>query len=410
MHEFAALKQEEQRILEAQVQEREDALKSVEAFQSKRAGIQSEIASISSENGARTAGHLRAEANKLDTEIRELEDKLFDMKAHHKHLIGEAQQLENSVQSKLSSYNASLELLDKDIKRFLARPPIVQPSSGVARNPIDGSGLETFYALNPKRRTLQMATEHWREMQGDLKRRKSAVESEKLALQEGGRVWREVVTQIQAFEKDLKVQMQKLSIGTISQRERDDGMTTLLSGMDTVMGFLDQRLQEAEDKDWKLLICCIAAELEAFREGREILIQASGLRDTHAPQESDRNMVLDDERGDVAAAPSTAPNSLADPFPRQPQVSLNTEDEQSPTDYGYASGSTILSNPRPIPSRDDTDGTNTEHDLLPSLARTETGTETEAETDRVSRFDSRSSSSELSENDDPGPDFLISHT
>jgi hypothetical protein len=179
--------------------------------------------------------------------------------------------------------------------------------------------------------------------------------------------------------------------------------------MDNVMGFLDQRLQEAEDKDWKLLICCIGAELEAFREGREILMQASGLRDTHAPKEGEQNGVLDNERGDAAATASTStgPNSLLDPFPHQPQVSLNTQDEQSPTDYGCGRGSTILSNPlRPDPSKDDTDGTRAEHDLLPNLARTETETETE----EVPRFDSRSSSSEISENDDPGPDFLISHT
>jgi hypothetical protein len=407
MHEFASLKQQEQRIIEAQVREREDALKTVEAFQSKHEGIQSEIASISSENGARTAGHLRAEANRLDIEIRELENRLFEMKARHRHVIGEAEQLENSVQSKLSSYNASLELLDKDIKRFLARPPIIQPSSGIARSPVDGIGVENFYALNPKRRTLQMATEHWREEQEDLKRRKEAIELEMTALQEGGKVWRKVVTEIQAFEKDLKIQMQKLSIGTISQHERDDGMTTLLSGMDNVMGFLDQRLQEAEDKDWKLLICCIGAELEAFREGREILIQASGLRDTHAPEEGELGGVLDNQRGGDAATPSTstAPKSLIDPFPHQPQVSLNPQDEQSPGDYGRGSGSTILSNPlRPNPSKVDTDGTRAEHDLLPNQARTET------ETGEVPRFDSRSSSSELSENDDPGPDFLISHT
>jgi hypothetical protein len=408
MHEFASLRQQEQRILEAQVREREDALKTVEAFQSKHDGIQSEIASISSENGARTAGHLRAEANRLDIEIRELENRLFEMKARHRHVIGEAELLENSVQSKLSSYNASLELLDKDIKRFLARPPITQPSSGIARNPVDGIGVENFYALNPKRRTLQMATEHWRAEQEDLKRRKEAIELEMTALQEGGKVWRKVVIEIQAFEKDLKIQMQKLSIGTISQHERDDGMATLLRGMDNVMGFLDQSLQEAEDKDWKLLICCIGAELEAFREGREILIQASGLRDTNAPKEGEQNGVLDNERGDAAAAStSTAPKSRVEPFLHQPQVSLNPQDEQSPTDYGCGSGSTILSNPfRPNPSKHDTDGTRAEHDLLPNLARTETETGTE----EVARFDSRSSSSEISENDDPGPDFLISHT
>ncbi len=396
MHDFAALKQEEERILETQVQEREDALKRVEAFMSKREGIQSEINSITSETGAQSAGHLRAEANELDTQIRELENRLFEMKARHRHLTDEAQQLENSVQSKLSSYNASFDLLDKDIKRFLARPPIVQASTGIARNPVEGSGgsAESFYALTPKRRTLQMANDHWRDEREDLRRRKEAIEWEKTALQDGGRVWREVVTEIQTFEKDLKGQMQKLSMGPVSQQERDEGMTAVLNSMDKTMEFLERHLQEAEEKHWKLLICCMGAELEAFREGREILIDASGLRDTHVEQEAEQNGSL--EEGDTSAA---APESPDEAFLPLAKADADTEGD-STLDYGYGTGSTVLSRPNPDQKGD---GKRTSSELLPDLAtaRTRTGTGT--------GIDSRSSESEL-EDDDPGPDFLISHT
>jgi hypothetical protein len=415
MREFAALKREEERYIGAQVQEREDALDHVEAFMSKRDGIQSEIASISSESSAQSVGHLRAEANGLDIQIRELENKLFEMKARHRHLIDEAQQVENSVQSKLSSYNASLELLDNEIKQFLARPPISQPGSATAPDSANSTfDRGSFYALNPKRRSLQMANEHWREEREELKRRKKAIERERTALEDGGRVWREVMNEVQTFEKDLKAQMQKLSINSTSQQERDEGMATLLSKMEKTMDLLEGRLQDAEQKDWKLLICCIGAELEAFREGREMLTDASGLGHTHAQGKQENGPVDDGDDGDnvkAAAAASISVDFLTDaPLP-QPEASL-TEDATTDHEYEYeyGTGSAILSKARP--TRDTNINGNDRHNelLLPDRARAETGTgpgKGKGTGTVLPYVDSRSSESE---NDDPGPDFLISHT
>jgi hypothetical protein len=394
MHEFAALKQEEERILGKQVHEREEALNRVETFIAKREGIQAAIASISSESPTQSAGHLRAEANELDIQIRDIENRLFEMKARHRHLVEEAQQLESSVQAKLSSYNASLDLLDKEIKRFLERPPIIQPGSGIERKGVDGSShTESFYALNPKRRTLEMAKDHWREEQDDLQRRKEAIELEKTALQNGGQIWREVVTHIQTFEKDLKAQMQSLSIGSRSQQERNEGMATLISNMDQVMEFMERHLHEAEEKDWKLLICCIGAELEAFREGREILIAASGLNNTLLQVPEDQNASLGDPE-DTVASTDPAPSSLESIF--APQSRINADEAAVDTGYGHGTGSAILLRPKAEPVADGEEL----NDLLPQLAITRTGTGTGLSSDSRSE----------SEDDDPGPDFLISHT
>ena len=377
MHDFATLKEEEQRVLELQVREREDALHQVEAFTYKREAIDSHIASISSESGAQSAGRLHAEANQLDRQIQELEDRLFEMKARHRHLVDEAQQLESSVQSKLSSYNASLELLDKDIKRFVENPPILQPSSRTTRNSIDAESIaESFYALNPKRRTLQMAKDHWRDEREDLIRRKEAIQMEKTALEDGAQVWREVVTKIQSFEKFLKAQMQQLSVNSTSQRERDEGMASVLHSMDKVMDFLERHVQEAEEKEWKLLICCIGAELEAFREGRQMLIEASGFQNGEIQKEEQNELLDYGGNGDANA----------EPFLDQPEDHANTN-------YSHGTESAILSNARP--ARED-DGEQSPK-LLPDSPRPRPGPSTE----------SRSSESE---DDDPGPDFLISHT
>jgi len=405
MREFAALKEEEDGYIRVQVQEREDALSRVEAFMSKRDGIESEITVISSESSAQSVGHLRAEAERLDIQIRELENRLFEMKARHRHLIDEAQQVENSVESKLSSYNASLELLDKEIKQFLARPPISHPGSGIAPDPANGT-LDTgsFYVLTPKRRTLQMANDHWREEREELNRRRKDMGRERRALEDGGRVWRKVMNEVQTFEKDLKAQMQKLFISSTSQQQRDEGMTTLLSKMDKTMGFLESRLQEAEEKDWKLLICCIGAELEAFREGKEMLTDVSGLGHLNAQGKQEDGLIAD---GDNATVVSPAPvDFLTDTLLRHPEAS---PDEEATThhDYEYGTGSAILNKARS--TRDTSvNGQDRNDELLPERAREERGTSAGTATGTPPLFtDSRSSESE---NDDPGPDFLISHT
>ena len=385
MHELAALKQEEESILETQLQEREDALNQVEAFMSKREAMQSEITSISSEKDAQSEGNLRAEANELHAKIRELENQLFEMKARHRYLIDKAQQLESSVQSKLSSYNASLAILDQDIKQYLARPPTIQPSFGIARNAVNGSVGDpgSFYALHPQRRTLQMALDYWREEKEHIKHRKEAVEYEKTALEHGGRVWHEVVTDIQSFEADLKGQMQKLSMGSISQRERDEGMAALLSRMDKIMGLLERRLAEAEENDWNLLICCMGAELEAFRQGREMLMDASVLQNIHLTK-GRHNGLLDDSKD---AAATAAPNSLVHAsFPNHPEVNAQAEVDVT-SDYGHGTGSAISANPKLAADGKGRCVTN-KLELLPELARPDPD----------------------SEDDDPGPDFLISHT
>lgn len=391
MHDFVTLKQEEERIVDTQIREREDALGRIEAFTSKKEAIQSQIDSINAEPVARSANRLRTEANELDIQIRELENQLFEMKTRHRHLMDQGQQLENSVQSKLSSYNASLELIHKDVKQFLARPPIAQSSSGTTHSSNNGTGVaESFYSLNPKRRTLEMANEHWREEREALERRKKSIQHEKTALEEGGKIWREVVTEVQTFEQNLKTHMQHLSKGSISQQERDEGMAIVLDSMNKIIeDVLERRLQEAEEKDWKLLICCVGAELEAFREGREMLVQASGLRmrGTAGERKQGDGLLDDGEFPPTPPAATATGSKEEDFFTQQHQDPLQEDDSKGTSTFDYGTGSVILS---PISTGDG--GT------VPSRALSGKPT---------SSADSRSSESE---DDDPGPDFLISHS
>ncbi|KAF8471785.1 hypothetical protein BDZ91DRAFT_716539 [Kalaharituber pfeilii] len=47
----------------------------------------------------------------------------------------------------------------------------------------------------------------------------------------------------------------------------------ILKDIEDVLHKLEQKVQNAESKNWKLLVCCLAAEAQAFKEAREIMLK-----------------------------------------------------------------------------------------------------------------------------------------
>lgn len=270
------LREEEREVLESQADERGNALQEIEAFTSRRDGLEEAISTIPTGRENQRAKHLQEEARGLETDIHELETRLFEMKARHRHLVSEISNIGNSVDAKLSSYNESLALLHSDVRKYLGNPP-VQPLS-------PRTDESTFYTLAPKRRTLEMAQEYWQEERDDLKIRQRAVDAEILALEEGGGIWKEVISDITGFERRLgdsmrryvQLDTQERSGAKVTQAKAQLG-ASVAGDLEQVIQRLENQLEHAEEKDWKLLVCCIAAELEALREARGMLLPAFGV-------------------------------------------------------------------------------------------------------------------------------------
>ena len=284
MREFVLLKEEELRVLNEQERRRAQAIRKVEFFEDKKVGLSNQIAEINNEEGAQLARSLEAEAENLESEIKRLEDELAEKKARHRHLISQANQRESSVQSKLSSFETSMKMLDSEIKTFLKQPPIDQ---SLHVGEYDAGVAGDFYALNPKRRTLDLAKEHWREEEATLGDRKQDVTVEIAALKEGGENWRMTVIEIQNFETWFRNELS----GTQSDGPND--MSKMLRRMDGIINMLQGRYRQAEDNAWNLLVCCIGAELEAYREGKALLsrtlglVQQNGEGDSQGPPETE---------------------------------------------------------------------------------------------------------------------------
>ncbi|KAJ5778157.1 hypothetical protein N7520_001403 [Penicillium odoratum] len=276
IYDLLKLREEEREILLSQLDERENALHKIQGFTSRRNGLEEAISMIHNDRRSQRVKQLQEEATGLETDIHELETKLLEMKATHRHLVCEIAEIENSVDAKLSSYTESLSLVQSDIRNYL-RDPQVQPLSRQ-------SSESTLYSLNPKRRTLEMAQELWKQEQEVLHTRQQEVDAEILALEEGGGVWKQAMADVSGFEKRLRGYMRRYmqldmqaTNGAQIGDSKDEVAASVSADLEQTTQRLESHLEHAEEKDWRLLVCCIAAELEALREAKTMLLPAFGL-------------------------------------------------------------------------------------------------------------------------------------
>ena len=283
MQDFVQLKDEELRVLDSESKGRQNVLDKLHTFDEKRTALNAQVDAIKHEGTKISAEKLHKEAQQLDVEIKELEDRLFYVKAKQRHILDQASQIENSVGSKMSAYASSLEMLDREIKQFLKRPPLQ------SKLPAEVSMGQSIYDLKPERRTLEMAKEQWSHEQQFLDDKRAAAEQEKAALKEGALIWRETVDRINTFEKDLRLATGNLSKSDANTSSPEKDIHDLLPKLDASIDFLENKLHFVEENNWNLLICCLGPELEAFQQGRTILRQTLGLPPLDSTPESEED-------------------------------------------------------------------------------------------------------------------------
>ena len=265
---LASLKIEEGRVLEGELLQRAEAINTVQRIEAKTVGLKEHIDKIGSEETTRQVEVLKGEEKTLDLEIRVLETQLWEKKARHRRLLQDIENLDSGVQSKLSSYQSALTMAEKESRRFLERPPVW--GNRIAKT----TGLR---ALPAERRTLQMAREQYTEEQVILRKHFDDVETEKAALEDGSGVWNEVVEEVNGVEKLLRQEMQGMKAPLVQENGDGNsrgGMRRILEQMSKARSRIESKLEVCEARDWKLLICCIGAELEAMTEGQRVLQSA----------------------------------------------------------------------------------------------------------------------------------------
>ncbi|KAL5327677.1 hypothetical protein ACEPPN_005378 [Leptodophora sp. 'Broadleaf-Isolate-01'] len=277
MEELVAVKREEVGILNGEIGRREVVLGKVEGWEKRIEGVRGQLSEYSGAGGAepiegvgdaggeeaQEIAELRTEERAVENEILEMEDRLAQMKARKRWLGERIKESINRREARLSSYRGALREVESEVKDFLRRPPI--PVSVVMGDE------EGFTALPASRRTLGMAKEWWNKEVLQLKTRQEEVEKEKAALEEGAEMWASSVKVVVDFEDDLRKQMASTDVQDMDMLRRQ------IAKMEGVIKTLSVTLHVAEDRGWNLLICAVGAELEAFKEGEEILKGALGV-------------------------------------------------------------------------------------------------------------------------------------
>ena len=330
MLDLADAKYLESKAYNTEVAARAKILESIDEHKRRKQGLLEVIRSI--EDGtAVSTGHyanegeeapnsrkfeeLQAEEMILETQITEVENRLWELKAKHKHVSMKRVECENRIESRLSSYREALRVLDKDAdERYLRRRPPGLRGLVFGRN---GKTREGAWELPRKRRSVGLVKDEVQEEKAQLEKKMEEVDREVEACVLGCDMWKEVVADVEGVEMRLRDEVGKMNkpmttttlatrpSGNGSQEGVGKGMVSILHEMDRVVGDLDVRLSEAVNNEWNLLVCCIGAEVEALREGREMLQAAldSSLNAEYnmTDQQSSRTSLLVDV--DIATVP-----------------------------------------------------------------------------------------------------------
>ena len=308
IRQLAEIKNEEARVLQDEIDQRDGSLSTIESLSSKEQGLREAISGIHAEPPTARIGDLKATEKELGIEIHELETRLFEMKARQRHLLREIQATENGVQSKLSSYKNALQLAEKKARSFLARPPLQEDGANQKRG---------VWALPPQRRTLEMAKEQFQEERTGFGRQIEGLMAEKQALDEGVSTWEDVVREVGEVEAMLQGEMQNLNSSSHGEKAAG-GMRRILERMGDTQRRVEDLLRVAEEKDWKLLVCCIGAELEALVEGQSVLgeaLEASGVSLDKASETHKEDVFIDEPSPSITGVNGRLPDEDDGPGP-----------------------------------------------------------------------------------------------
>ncbi|CUS08248.1 unnamed protein product [Tuber aestivum] len=242
MRELAEIKGTEEKVYASEVAERETLVKAMRSWGDKASLLEKEIHKIEDGEEGREAQALREAKSEVEREMQGLRIRLSKLEDHHSALKYKLEELESTVSSKTSSYQSSLVTVKQRTSNFLATHRFPSPTTAI---------------------------ESWTLEREALLAKKDQAKVEAEALLEGMVLWDETLSLVYSFEDKLGL--------LISGRRGGDINLDIMQGLEGVVEALEQKLESAENRGWKLLVCCIGAELEAFREAKEVMKKSLGI-------------------------------------------------------------------------------------------------------------------------------------
>ncbi|KAL8857944.1 MAG: hypothetical protein Q9178_005563 [Gyalolechia marmorata] len=282
-----ALKQQNADLVATDLQTATREVEYITALQTKKSKLESAIHEMETSDRSAELDALAKEEEMLGRKIHDLENQLFEMRGRLRVVRQGLREGRNREEAEVSSFRGSLELVGREEREVLEggrrkRKTVLGAVTGKGGK---GKG-EGVWDLPPKRRTLAMVGEFYDGEREVLRKKLEGVENESRALEEGGRVWDDVVREVGNVERMLESQM---NVGLHNdnnragwddrdrERGRGDGIRSVLEAMAHAREKIGEKLKLAESKGWNLLVVCVGAELEALVEGEEVLRGVLGL-------------------------------------------------------------------------------------------------------------------------------------
>ncbi|KAI1078982.1 hypothetical protein F5B20DRAFT_188274 [Whalleya microplaca] len=287
------LKNEEDAYIATALARRKSALSRLRNLSSQRKSIVMEMKVIE-EDGNSPA---RSEMTKMEgqyravcSDIEKLEERLRRLKRTKVDLEHRLEEARSTRDASLSGYKGALRQCDQGINELMKHPGIevlevedlMEPGEDIgALMSKHMSGFE-FLSLRPERRTMEMAKDWWEGEAAILEKRKAAVDKERMALEEGSKIWQQALTLLVDFEGQLN---RSLSTAMANTSTRDSpGLKTPDTILRDQYKALKTTLREIQDlhdyveaQGWNLLVVAIGAELAHFLGLKEYL--AAVIRD-----------------------------------------------------------------------------------------------------------------------------------
>ncbi|KAL8747036.1 MAG: hypothetical protein Q9190_001034 [Brigantiaea leucoxantha] len=266
---LASLKHSQSNVLAHEISSRTSLLHLLDGFEKKKAGLEVEINKIKAETASDGGGieRMLREDQEMETEIRELEERLWTLKNRQRKTREDIQRKKNKAEARASSFRESLRLaIVEEQKLIQGKPP-----EWACRGEKEGG----VWGLPGKRRTAGMVRESVEEEKTSLEHLARAAEREREALIQGGEMWNQTVREVKRLEQELGMQM--------ARRDDDDGdgakeeapaAEKILARIRHTKHALEKSIHDAEESGWKLLIVCIGAELEALVQAEAVLCNA----------------------------------------------------------------------------------------------------------------------------------------
>jgi len=264
LQELAIVKEQESTIFSSEIALRTYILDGITATEAKKEGIQGTVTAIESDphTGRSAITALEREEREVEAEIVATENRLMELKTRLGTVKRIREERANKLEARLSSWQAALREVEKGAaERWLDSGKSIRNRTGV-------------YALPRQRRTLQMVREEVEAAKVEIEGSWKEVERERSACIEGGQMWEKVCQTVEEVEKRLTAEVGKDKLGEADNGVDGRVMESMLAHLDTAISTLSAQLAVAEPKDWKLLVCSIGAELEALREGKDMLESA----------------------------------------------------------------------------------------------------------------------------------------